>query len=532
MWHGPGQKSRTLALSLAAMLLAFWPTLASLPDVWSRYTYAHGYLIPPLVLWLAWRRRDALLRPVRAGAGAGMAAILPLVLLTLVWFVAVVTNVQVIHQWAFPLILLLWVAVIAGWRAARRLLPAAVVFMFTVPFWEVLTRPLQLLTIVVNGWLVRALGIEAEITGEYVFLPTGTFEIAGSCAGLNFFIVGLLVGLLYAHLFVTRWRTRLAVVAVAVGLAIVGNWIRVTGLVIIGDATDMQWAYLEDHGTYGWIIFIVVMVIFFPIAGYLTKRETAALRAARERSAEGPAAPTTAAATGADDDANAAADEDATVAAGEEAASPSIPPAPAASPAGAAAFRNRALLATGLAVLGPLTFFALSAAPAASLEAGAEPTGGDGWTRQPAPDSAPNGWAPAFPTPDRRREAVWSDGSTELHQLVLVYESQEQGRELVGADSRIARSRDLAFDRSLWIAEKEVLVREALVRTPDGPVVVWYWYEVAGVRAAYGFQAKALELWAFVRRRPAAALVTLSTECVSDGCQVERAALRDFVQPD
>jgi exosortase A len=496
------------------MVLAFWPTLASLPDVWSRYTYAHGYLIPPLVLWLAWRRRDALLRPVRAGAGAGMGAILPLVLLSLVWFVAVVTNVQVIHQWAFPLILLLWVAVIAGWHAARRLLPAAVVFMFTVPFWEVFTRPLQLLTIAVNGWLVRALGIEAEITGEYVFLPTGTFEIAGSCAGLNFFIVGLLVGLLYAHLFVTRWRTRLAVVAVAVGLAIVGNWIRVTGLVIIGDATDMQWAYLEDHGTYGWIIFIVVMVIFFPIAGYLAKRETAGRAAARA-------------------EAGAGANEDGTSAAHDEAASPADSPAHSTPPPGTgAAFRNRTLLATGLAVLGPLTFFALSAAPAASLEAGAEPTGGDGWTRQSAPDSAPHGWAPAFPTPDRRREAVWSDGSTELHQLVLVYESQEQGRELVGADSRIARSRDLAFDRSLWIAEKEVLVREALVRTPDGHVVVWYWYEVGGVRAAYGFQAKALELWAFVRRRPAAALVTLSTECVSDGCQVERAALRAFVQPD
>ena len=63
MWHAEGRKARAVGLAFLVTVLAFWPTLISFGDVWSRYTYSHGYLVPPLALWLVWRRRDVLLEP-------------------------------------------------------------------------------------------------------------------------------------------------------------------------------------------------------------------------------------------------------------------------------------------------------------------------------------------------------------------------------------------------------------------------------------------------------------------------------------
>lgn len=488
MWHGTERKARTLVLSLLVLLVAFWPTLQSLHGVWNRITYSHGYLVAPVVLWLAWRRRDALLRP---GEGAG-AALAPLLLLSLVWFVAVVTDIQVIHQAVLPVMMLLWVAAIAGWRSARRIFPAVAIFLFAVPFWEILTRPLQLMTIAVSGAAVKAIGIQAEITGEFIHIASGTFRVANSCSGLRFFIIGLLLGTLYAHLFARRWSTRIQIMAASAGLALIANWIRVAGLVVIGEATEMQWEHLEDHGFYGWVIFVIVFTLFFPLAGYLADRGR---KASKGRESGGPR---------------------------REEASTADP----------ASVRQRVWTATGLALLGPVVYFAFLAAPARAGTPSPDPERSAEWTRLAGPAQGPRGWAPDFPDPDLRSASLWTDGTTEIHRLYLFYRRQTQGTELVNAENRIAPADDLAGEGYSWLPEKNVWVREAFVRTPDGPVVVWYWYRVGGVKAVSPAKAKALQLWAFLRRRSSASLTTLSAACLSERCQVEREALRDFITAD
>lgn len=516
-----------IGLAAAALLVAFWPTVLSMHGTWTRYTYSHGYLVAPVVLWLAWRRRDAL---VTAAGGAGV-ALVPLTLLSLVWLAAVATNVQVIHQALLPVMAILWVAAVGGWAAARRLLPAAVVFLFAVPFWEILTRPLQLLTIAVNGLGVRILGIPAEIAGEYIRIPSGTFRVADSCSGLRFFIVAFLLGTLYAHLFESRWRTRVQVVAVAIGLALVSNWIRVLGLVVIGHATEMQWEHLEDHGFYGWVVFAVVFSLFFPLASLLQKRGASREQGEEEPSGVGGSSGVETPGERWDDGW-----EPAESAAGPGASSPGGyeggDGAHADTPSGVlSGLRGRLLLATALALLGPLTYGVLRAAPApAAGGGGAMAAPGSGaWTVGPEPAGPPLGWEPDFPEPDRREVVTWTDGSAELYGLTLWYRSQRQGAEVVNAENRLTSEGRIAADDLLWLSDPDVWVRQAFVQTEAGVVVVWYWYRIGGVKAVSPAKAKALELWGFLRRRPSATLVTVSAACESENCREEQTALRAFV---
>jgi len=50
-----------LSLTLIAVILLLQPTFMSMVDIWERSeTFAHGYVILPISLWLIWRNRQTL----------------------------------------------------------------------------------------------------------------------------------------------------------------------------------------------------------------------------------------------------------------------------------------------------------------------------------------------------------------------------------------------------------------------------------------------------------------------------------------
>lgn len=499
-----------IAVASLLVLAAFWPTLESFRDVWARYNYSHGYLTALVVLWLLWRRRTALLEPDDLGRGVALAALAGL---SLLWLVAVVTNLQVVHQGLLPLIVVAWAGALAGWRGARRMLPVAAIFLFVVPFWEVFIPPLQALTIAVTGTAARLAGLEATISGEIITIPQGAFRVAGTCAGIGFFTVGLLLGTLYAHLFLESWRTRLGAIAAAGLLAVVSNWIRVTGLVFVGHWSGMQSDLLSDHGTYGWMVFVATFLLFIPIVRSLERREEAR-RAEASDGGEGRA--------GEEDRADGAAEAGAV--AGD-------------TDGDGAGWRwalRRVAVAGPLVLAGPLLYLGVGALPVAASVEDADPAAPDlgrpGWTALPAEHERPFDWRPDLPGADTVEATAWTNDTVVVHRDRVLYAEQEQGAELAG--SRIASGDALIDERTLWLRDQDRWVRQAIVRDSDGLVLVWYWYRVGGVEAVSEGWAKALELWGFFRRRPDAELVAVSTLCREEGCPGAVEGLRGFLRTE
>src|SRR5262249_44129197 len=55
--------SSALALTLATILACYWRTGAAMITIWARSeTFAHGFIVPPIALWLVWRARAKLVR--------------------------------------------------------------------------------------------------------------------------------------------------------------------------------------------------------------------------------------------------------------------------------------------------------------------------------------------------------------------------------------------------------------------------------------------------------------------------------------
>ena len=107
-----------LALLLTLLpLAAYWSTAVSIVEIWARSeTFAHGYLIVPISLWLAWQRRERLGEMTPAPFWP---ALLPLAGCGMLWLLADLGEVQVIRQYAFVAMFPLTALAVLGPRMAR-----------------------------------------------------------------------------------------------------------------------------------------------------------------------------------------------------------------------------------------------------------------------------------------------------------------------------------------------------------------------------------------------------------------------------
>jgi exosortase len=463
--------------------LAFWPTLASFPSTWNASYREHGFVVAALVGFLIWRDGGQLARDSRGGARY----LTPVVLaLSGIWLVASITSVRIVEQLALTAIGVGLALAVFGWGVRRPILAIGLTFLLALPLWEILVPPLQRATTIASGALTRLAGIEAVVGEDYIQITTGTFLVEGGCAGLNYLLGGLVLGAFYAHLFVDRWQTQLKIVGLAGAVSVIGNWVRVTVLVFLGEATAMQSPYIEDHLWQGWTVFTVLMIPTYLVA---TRVEV------RDRRRHGSESGSTKMSRDID---------------------PELP--------------RRAAPAALAAASGPLLFILVGALPSGSdTTAGIAPLGlVDGWVMVDSTTADP--WRPAYMGVDHEFAYTLSDGVDSISALRLLYLDQRQGEELIQWQNVIARDSMLVDDRLIGpVGADGRLVREALVRTDGRPRVVWYWYRVAGFDTPFTSKAKLLEVLAFFRRHGVAELVTMSVACSPDDCLEAGNVLRGSV---
>lgn len=480
------RRGRALVVAVfLGTLMLFLPTVLSYHSFWTMEPNTHGYVVLLGVLWLLWQERGTL--RVAAGWPAPLAVITAL---SLVWMLGQIAGVQAVGQIALPLVALAWTAAVFGPPAYRRLAPIAAVFLIAVPIWSALTPVLRGLTVAVSSAVLRLIRVPATIDGSLIHLTHGSFSIEDECAGLSFFLAGAAIGGLYAVRFARGTRTRVKVLTLAVFLSIAANWLRVTSLIVIGHVSEMRAAIIHSHHTYGWLTFLLfVLLVFFPLAGLIVRREHGASASPRGQTTRG-------------------ADR------GDE-------------PLSGGAFRGRAAArASAVAAVGPLLLWTIGALPSREPTPPALPDGLVGAFVRGGAGTRAHDWSPAYHNPSRIRSTGWSAGAVQGTLDHLVYRGQTQGAELIGYPNRIAPDSLLATERMVGpVGPERRIVNEVIVREGAGHVLVWYWYRVGGIETASPLKAKLLEIPAFFRRVDSSELIALSTVCAPGSCEAGARAL-------
>lgn len=272
-----------LVLLTIALLLLYRQTALGMVTIWWRSgTFTHAFLVPPIALWLAWRRRE-MVAPLTPRPVPGLA--LPIALLGAIWLFADFAAINAATQFALVAMLVLLVPAVLGWRVAREMaFPLGFLF-FCVPVGEFLLPQLMDWTAKFTVLALRLSGLPVYQEGLQFIIPSGQWSVVEACSGVRYLIASAMVGTLYAYLSYHSTRRRLGFIAFALALPLVANWARAYLIVMIGHLSGNTLAVGVDHLIYGWLFFGVVMLAMFLIGARWSQPELPLVPPAREAAA-------------------------------------------------------------------------------------------------------------------------------------------------------------------------------------------------------------------------------------------------------
>ncbi|WP_332740846.1 exosortase A [Hydrogenophaga sp.] len=252
----------SLVLLLLAILALYSHTLLGMVSIWSRSdTYAHGFVVPVISLWLIWRIRHSLavLQP-----RPSWLAWLMLLGAAGLWLAGDLVAVNAATQLALVMLLVLAVPAVLGWQLAWAMaFPLGFLF-FAVPIGDFMLPQFMEWTADFTVLALRLSGIPVYREGLQFIIPSGSWSVVEACSGIRYMIASVTVGCLFAYLSYQSLTKRLIFVGVAILVPLVANWLRAYMIVMLGHLSGNELATGVDHLIYGWVFFgVVILAMLF-----------------------------------------------------------------------------------------------------------------------------------------------------------------------------------------------------------------------------------------------------------------------------
>jgi exosortase len=218
---------------------------------------SHGFLIPPLAIYVAWFRRDRVFSFPAVADPRGVW----LTLTACILFLLGKLGVEYFLMRASLVVLmagLTWT--FWGLPRFRALLFSFLLLLTMIPLpallYNQLTVPLQLFASYVSARAVQFLGLTVYLDGNILHLPQLSLGVAEACSGLRSLSSLVVLALLLGFLQKGSRRFRLALLALSVPIAVAVNVVRIVGTASLVEH-DERFAMGFYHAFSGWLIFVL-----------------------------------------------------------------------------------------------------------------------------------------------------------------------------------------------------------------------------------------------------------------------------------
>lgn len=241
-----------------ALLLigAYFPILRKLVDQWmTDDDVSHGFFVPLVAGYIAWQRRDELLKLEWKPAWWGVGL--------LIWsglqaFLGMLGAELFLQRTAFLEALLALLLIMGGTAAIRALLFPLLLLPFMIPIptviYNQITFPLQLFASQVAEQVLLLINIPVLRDGNILELASQKLSVAEACSGIRSLLMLTFLSLVYAYFFDSKQWMRWALFFCTIPIAIIANAGRVTITGILSEI-DTDLATGIFHETEGFVIF-------------------------------------------------------------------------------------------------------------------------------------------------------------------------------------------------------------------------------------------------------------------------------------
>jgi exosortase len=244
------------------LIAAYFPILTKLVAQWSTDDdVSHGFFVPLVASYVAWQRRETLLRVEWKPAWWGIGI--------LVWagfqaYLGMLGAELFLQRTAFLLSLLGMLLILGGKGLVRELLFPLLLLPFMIPLptviYNQITFPLQLFASSVAERSLEVLNIPVLRDGNILELASQKLSVAEACSGIRSLLSLSFLSLVYAYFFDRKVWMRWVLLIATVPIAIIANSARVT-LTGVFSEIDPSLAEGFFHEAEGWVIFVVALVM-------------------------------------------------------------------------------------------------------------------------------------------------------------------------------------------------------------------------------------------------------------------------------
>jgi len=276
--------SRLLNVLVALLLGLLWFVCCRhLSAEWSyNEQYNYGWFVPFFAIylfWLRWEDRPKPTPPVWKFAAGLLMVCAALTLLPLRVFEIGSADWRPLgwaHMGAVATITLSLIYLTGGGTWLRHFSFPVLFFFVAVPWITPIEGPIvQNLMRVIAASAAETLGlfgIPAQVEGNLIRLPRGLVGVNEACSGVRSLQTSLMIGLLFGELKRLKLVPRLVLIAGALAIALVANFLRATFLVWIGSSRDLA-AISQWHDLAGYAVVVLVFIGTMWIAsGWKTAR--------------------------------------------------------------------------------------------------------------------------------------------------------------------------------------------------------------------------------------------------------------------
>lgn len=448
-----GYRGWLTGLALALLVLLFWSTVLSMVSIWYRSeTFAHGFLIAPISIWLVWRKREQLAQFTPVGNFLGLPILL---MLGCGWLLANLAEVQVVQQLTFVAMIPVMVGSLLGWHIVRTILFPLGFLLFMVPVGEGLIPPMMDFTATFSVHALRLTGLPVYWEGTHFSIPSGDWSVVEGCSGVRYLIASVTMGTLYAYLSYRSYWRRAVFVLLAIVVPIIANGMRAYMIVMIAHLSDMKLAMGVDHLIYGWVFFGFVMLILFWIGSLWSE-----------------------------------------------------PEAPFESSGAAVASGRKRPRST--VVVFAASLVAVAVWPAAAYQLRSDTPEAGGVIAEPVIRPAARApwisdsqdwvdWKPRYVNFDRELQTSFVDGAERVGIYLAYYERQRQDAELVNSQNvmipqKHPQWRQLDEEQvTIELGSQPAQVRQAWLGSANQKLLIWHWYWINGTHTSNRYYGKLLE---------------------------------------
>jgi len=250
----------------ALIVVCYAPILRELVHVWATDDdMGHGFFVPIVAGFIAWRRRGLLLAvPAQTNSWG---------LLIMAWgclqVIAATLAAELFTQRLAVVITITGMVYYLGGRRWLRLLALPLVlllFMIPIPqiIYAQLTLKLQETATMLAEMILTVIGIPVIRSGNLLELPSQTLNVAEACSGIRSMLSLGFLSLVYAYFRENRRWVRWLLFLCSVPIAIGANAIRVAVTGVLSEMNN-AWASGIYHEIEGYVVFAIALIALISV---------------------------------------------------------------------------------------------------------------------------------------------------------------------------------------------------------------------------------------------------------------------------